>query len=243
MLQATVFYSNGMSSQDSVPEWSSRQPEIASPDDNGTFLGQAPGTATVQATFGGKTSTATIYVKEYLCDLHKDPYFGGQVVNDSVYSAYLKSRCHQDLGQPRLDTLKTIRNEANAWLRNPVSLPDSAARVQCERVIQAVDSLLRGGRESIWMGKDNSAGSNGTHNAQAGQGTGQMHFDPAYWNANSGSTSGRRKIFRTLMHEAVHGLLETPGQPTHAEGSNPNYSNYPYFKFIESSNQNSCLIP
>ena len=63
---------------------------------------------------------------------------------------------------------------------------------------------------------------------------------------NAGSTGGRRSIFVTLLHEAVHAVLgsfEIATQAGHGPPTNPNYAEFAFFKYIEVTGPNSCLLP
>jgi len=231
----------------SVTGWSVSSPAIArTGDDAGHFVGVTPGTTTVSFTANNKSVSATLVVSQE-CSVTDDPPRPA-FDNEPAVNAWLLAKCLQPMGA-RLDTLRTIRAAASSFLRPSSSFASAEGAAQCAAALSAVDSLFRdgGGEGSIHMGRDSVVGAGVLpHNGEGYAGSGQMHFEPTFWRDNVGTANGRKEIFRTLLHEAVHAVLGDRNNAAIAghgpPNTQPNYALYDYFKFIDLPGPNSCII-
>ncbi|HJQ12581.1 MAG TPA: hypothetical protein VJ840_16230 [Gemmatimonadaceae bacterium] len=151
----------------------------------------------------------------------RDSVFFTTVITDlSDCTLYVK--CDDEMGtQEQIDECAQMRE----WLRQGIY--DSFNR--------APGDISRG----FFRGRNGSGSIDNTWVVHGGiTNNGSAHADERNWQIyDADSLSMRRHLVWLLMHEAVH-MFSTHN---HGTGSNPDYSNYDYFKYLIPGNRNGCV--
>jgi hypothetical protein len=124
----------------------------------------------------------------------------------------------------RLDSLRVLFRETS-------TIADSAAKVECAFALAA---FAQAWPSKFRRGRFDTPPDSGEHWAEAYQGL--IHIEPR-WLDSSLTTSDKKELARTLLHEALH----VAGK-RHGLNGNPDYPSFPYFRFVESyDSATSCV--